>query len=173
MLAEGAGLLECTRRRGWALNTVKRYARAERVEELLRPPRYSACLVDLVRRRLAEKIPVTRILAEIREHGYTSRANLLVGYINQGRTDPERVAPAPRRLVAFWRSPNAGSVYAAHTPSTISAADPGSLVGLDGGRGAEQTRLSVKPAGNVPPGSAQEGEVGLRTINDRGCRWHS
>jgi hypothetical protein len=108
LLAEGAGLLECARRLGWALNTVKRYARAERVEEPLRPPRYGACLIDphrdLVRHRLGEKIPVTRILAEIREHGYTGSATLLVRYINQGRADPERIAPAPRRLVSWLMS---------------------------------------------------------------------
>ncbi|WP_218130523.1 transposase [Lentzea jiangxiensis] len=108
LLAEGAGLLECARRLGWALNTVKRYARAKRVEELLRPPRYGACLVDshrdLVRQRLAEKVPVTRILAEIREHGYTGSANLLVRYINQGRADPERIVPSPRRLVSWLMS---------------------------------------------------------------------
>lgn len=46
LLAEGTGLRECARRLGWAPNTVKRYARAERVQELLRPPRYGACLVD-------------------------------------------------------------------------------------------------------------------------------
>ena len=70
----------------------------------MRPPRYGACPVDshrdLVRQRLAEKVPVPRLLAEIREHGYTGSANLLVRYINQGRADPERVAPAPRRLVS-------------------------------------------------------------------------
>ena len=78
------------------------------MEDLLRPPRYGTCLVDphrdLVRQRLAEKMPVTRILAEIRGHGYTSSANLLVRYINQGRADPERVAPAPRRLVSWLMS---------------------------------------------------------------------
>jgi len=29
LLDQGAGLLECARRLGWALNTVKRYARAQ------------------------------------------------------------------------------------------------------------------------------------------------
>ena len=75
------------------------------MEALLRPPRYGACLVDahrdLVRRRLAEKVPVTRILAEIREQGYPGSANLLVRYINQGRADPERATPSPRRLVSW------------------------------------------------------------------------
>lgn len=69
----GVGLLETTRRLGWSLNTVKRYARAESVEQLLRPPRYGRCLVDpyrdLVRRRLSEQVPVTRILDEIRAAG--------------------------------------------------------------------------------------------------------
>ena len=108
LLDEGAGLLECTRRLGWALNTVKRYARASKVEELLRPPQYGRCLVDdyrdLVRRRLTEQVPVTRILAEIRQHGYTGSHNLLVRYINQGRADPDRATPSPRRLVSWLMS---------------------------------------------------------------------
>jgi transposase len=108
LLADGVGLLECARRLGWSLNTVKRYARAQKVEELLRPPRYGPCLLDahhdLIRRRLADKTPVTRILGEIREQGYTGSANLLVRYINQGRADPERVTPSPRRLVSWIMS---------------------------------------------------------------------
>lgn len=108
LLAQGVGLLECARRLGWSLNTVKRYACAGTSEELLRPPCYGACLVDphrdLVRQRLAQGVPVTRILAEIREDGYTGSANLLVRYINQGRADPERTAPSPRRLVSWIMS---------------------------------------------------------------------
>jgi transposase len=108
LLAQGVGLLECARRLGWALNTIKRYARAHKAEELLRPPRYGACLVDayreLVRQRLGENVPVTGILAEIREQGYTGSANLLVRYINQGRADPQRATPSPRRLVSWIMS---------------------------------------------------------------------
>ncbi len=108
LLNEGAGLLECARRLGWALNTVKRYARADSAQELLRPPQYGRCLVDgyrdLVQQRLAEQVPVTRILAEIRQHGYTGSHNLLVRYINQGRADPGRVTPSPRRLVSWLMS---------------------------------------------------------------------
>lgn len=108
LLDQGVGLLECARRLGWALNTIKRYARAQKAEELLRPPRHGPCLIDahrdLVRTRLAENIPVTRILAEIREHGYTGSANLLVRYINQGRADPQRATPSPRRLVSWIMS---------------------------------------------------------------------
>jgi hypothetical protein len=41
LLDQGVGLLECTRRLGWALNTVKRYARAATAEDLQRPPGYA------------------------------------------------------------------------------------------------------------------------------------
>jgi hypothetical protein len=75
LLDQGHGLLECARRLGWALNTVKRYARAVSAEDLKRPPRYRETLVDAfrdrLRRRRAEQpgVPVTRLLAEIRELG--------------------------------------------------------------------------------------------------------
>jgi transposase len=107
LLDQGVGLLDCARRLGWALNTVKRYARAATAEELRRPPRYRETLVDPYRdhlhRRLADQpdVAVTRLLAEIRELGYTGSANLLVRYLNQGRADAERPAPSPRRLVSW------------------------------------------------------------------------
>lgn len=44
---------------------------------------------------------VTRLLAEIRELGYTGSANLLVRYLNQGRGHAERACPSPRRLVSW------------------------------------------------------------------------
>jgi Transposase/zinc-finger of transposase IS204/IS1001/IS1096/IS1165 len=110
LLSQGVGLLECARRLGWALNTVKRYARAATAEQLQRPPRYGRTLVDSyrehLRRRLAAEpdVPATRLLAEIRELGYTGSANLLVRYLNQGRAQAERAAPPPRRLVGWIMS---------------------------------------------------------------------
>lgn len=107
LLGQGAGLLECARRLRWSLNTVKRYARAATAEELARPPRYGRTLVDPYRdhlraRRAAEPdVPVTRLFDEIRELDYTGSANLLVRYLNQGRADADRAAPAPRRLVSW------------------------------------------------------------------------
>ena len=107
LLDQGHGLLECARRLGWALNTVKRYAHAASAEMLKRPPRYRETLVDPyrdhLRRRRAEEpgVAVTRLLAEIRELGYTGSANLLVRYLDQGRADAIRTPPSPRRLVSW------------------------------------------------------------------------
>jgi transposase len=107
LLDQGVGLLECARRLGWALNTVKRYARAATADQLRRPPRYGRTLVDPyrdhLRNRLAAQpdVAVTRLLAEIRARGYTGSANLLVRYLNQGRAGTERAVPPPRRLVSW------------------------------------------------------------------------
>ena len=107
LLDQGVGLLECSRRLGWSLNTVKRYARAATAEHLQRPPRYGRTLVDPyrdhLRRRLAAEpgVAVTTLLAEIRELGYTGSANLLVRYLDQGRASTKRAVPAPRRLVSW------------------------------------------------------------------------
>lgn len=107
LLEQGVGLLECARRLGWSLNTVKRYARAGTAAELVRPPRYGTTLVDPyrdhLRRRLTTEpaVAVTRLLAEIRGLGYTGSANLLVRYLNQGRAEADRPVPPPRRLVSW------------------------------------------------------------------------
>lgn len=107
LLDQGLGLLDCARRLGWALNTVKRYARAATADELRRPPKYRQTLVDPyrehLRRRLAEEpgVAVTRLLAEIRDRGYTGSANLLVRYLNHGRATAQRTPPSPRRLVSW------------------------------------------------------------------------
>lgn len=107
LLAEGLGLMECRRRLGWSYNAVKRYAQAATAQELHRPPRYRATLVDPyrdhLRRRLIEQpsAPVTHLLDEIRALGYTGSANLLVRYINQGRLDQEHPPVKPRTLTSW------------------------------------------------------------------------
>ncbi|MEU7905368.1 ISL3 family transposase [Actinoplanes sp. NPDC049118] len=129
LLEQGVGLLECARRLGWALNTVKRYARATTAEQLQRPPRYREALVDAfrdhLRRRRADdpQVPVTRLLAEIREQGYTGSANLLVRYLNQGRAEAERTPPAPRRLVSWLmtRSENLPEHHRSHLQDLLAA----------------------------------------------------
>ena len=75
LTGKGTGLLECSRRLGLSLNTVKRYARAAEPERMIRAPRYRATMVDPYRdhlraRRAADPaVPVWQLLAEIREQG--------------------------------------------------------------------------------------------------------
>ncbi|MFH0241173.1 ISL3 family transposase [Streptomyces sp. HK10] len=96
LLGQGVGLLDCSRRLGLALNTVKRYARMPKPQTLRLTPAYRPTLVDPyrehLRRRRAEEpaVPVTHLLEEIRELGYTGSANLLVRYLNQGRAEGDR-----------------------------------------------------------------------------------
>lgn len=101
--SQGAGLLDCSRRLGLALNTVKRYDRAEEPERLRRAAQYRPALVDpyrdyLRKRRIEEPgVPVQQLLREIRERGYPGSSNLLVRYLNQGRADADRPHIAPRK----------------------------------------------------------------------------
>jgi transposase len=100
---KGIGLIECSRRLGLTLNTVKRYDRAGEPERLQRVPKYKPTLVDPyrdhLRKRRAEEpaVPVQQLLREIRELGYPGSSNLLVRYINQGRLDGDRPHLSPRR----------------------------------------------------------------------------
>ena len=101
--SRGAGLLDCSRRLGLSLNTVKRYDRASEPEQLQRVPKYRPTLVDpyrdYLRRRREEEpgVPVQQLLREIRERGFPGSSNLLVRYINQGRLDTEHPHIAPRK----------------------------------------------------------------------------
>jgi transposase len=104
LLDKGTGLLECSRRLNLSLNTIQRYARAAEPERTARAPRYRPTLVDPyrehLRRRRAEDpaVPVTRLLAEIRQLGYAGSMNLLRRYITQGRVEADRPHLAPRRV---------------------------------------------------------------------------
>ena len=104
LLDAGVGLLECARRLQLALNTVKRYARVPEPDRLVKAPQYRPTLVDPYRAHLRERraqdpaVPVTHLLREIRELGYTGSSNLLVRYINQGRVESDRRAVSPKRL---------------------------------------------------------------------------
>ncbi|MEV7238444.1 ISL3 family transposase [Streptomyces sp. NPDC051020] len=104
LLGKGVGLLECARRLGLALNTVKRYARTREPEAMRRAPRYRPTLVDPYRdhlrtRRTADPaVPVLQLFREIKELGYTGSLNLLYRYITQGRAEGDRPVITPRRL---------------------------------------------------------------------------
>lgn len=98
------GLRECARRLHLALNTVKRYARAEKPERMLRVPKYRPGLVDPYREHLRTRraeepgVPVSHLFEEIKTLGYEGCLNLLHKYINQGRADADRSHISPRRL---------------------------------------------------------------------------
>jgi transposase len=104
LLEKGVGLLECARRLQLALNTVQRYARAERPECMLRVPKYLASLVDPYREHLRKRrsedpgVPVQHLFEEIKALGFTGCLNLLHKYINQGSADADRSHISPRRL---------------------------------------------------------------------------
>jgi transposase len=104
ILGQGVGLLECARRLDLALNTVKRYARSPEPPADRTAPRYRPTLVDPYRDHLRQRrsddpaVPVTHLLHEIRELGYTGSANLLVRYLNQGRAEGNRPVTTPRHL---------------------------------------------------------------------------
>lgn len=103
LLERGVGLLDCSRRLNLSLNTIKRYARASEPQRLQRAPQYRPTLVDPYREHLRtrrEKDPgvaATRLLAEIRDLGYTGSQNLLVRYLNQGRHLDDHSHLSPRR----------------------------------------------------------------------------
>ncbi|WP_207947313.1 ISL3 family transposase [Actinomadura sp. 7K507] len=102
LLGQGVGLLDCARRVGLALNTVKRYARMPEPTTLRIAPIYRPTLVDPYREHLRARraadpaVPVTHLLQEIRELGYPGSANLLVRYLNQGRAEGDRPVTTPR-----------------------------------------------------------------------------
>lgn len=107
LLDQGIGLLACARHLGVSLNTVKRYARATEPDRMVHAPVYRSCLADPYRDHLRQRraddptVPVTHLLAEIREQGYTGSANLLVRYINQGRVEADHAALPPRKVAGL------------------------------------------------------------------------
>ncbi len=104
LLDQGVGLLECARRLQPALNTVKRYARADRPERMLRVPQYPAGLAAPYREHLRKRrtedpaVPVSHLFEEIKALGSTGCLNLLHKDINQGRADADRSHISARRL---------------------------------------------------------------------------
>jgi transposase len=126
--ARNVGLIDCARRLGLSLNTVKRYDRASEPERLQRVPKYRPTLVgpyrDYLRKRRAEEpgIPVQHLLREIRERGYQGSSNLLVRYINQGRLDGDRPHLSPRRATRILLT----------RPDRLTPGQQETLAGLEG-----------------------------------------
>jgi hypothetical protein len=105
--AKGVGLLECARRLNLSLNTVKRYDRAPEPEAMIHAPIYRPTLVDPYREHLRKRraedpaVPLTRLLAEITQLGYTGSANLLMRYIAQGRVEADHAALSPKKAAGL------------------------------------------------------------------------
>ena len=124
LLCKGVGLLDCARRLDLALNTVKRYARADRPERLQRAPQYRPTLVDPYRDHLRKRragdpaVPVQQLLREIRELGYQGSSNLLVRYINQGRAEGDRPHLSPRQAARILLTRVTGVPFAASSEFT-------------------------------------------------------
>ncbi|WP_106241684.1 transposase [Nonomuraea fuscirosea] len=95
------------RRLNLALNTVKKYARAPRFEQLIGGAKRDTTLVDPFRdhlrsRRAAEPgVPVQTLLKEIKSMGYQGGSTLLYRYLGQGRAEAAQPPPSARR-VAIW-----------------------------------------------------------------------
>jgi transposase len=129
--SKGTGLLECARRLGLSMNTVKRYDRATEPGRLQRVPKYRPTLVDpyrdYLRKRRAEEpgVPVRHLLREIRERGYQGSSNLLVRYINQGRLDGSQPHLSPRRAARLLLTrPGHPAAGQQETVSRVQAACP-------------------------------------------------
>jgi transposase len=155
--SQGAGLLDCSRRLGLALNTVKRYDKADKPGKLRRAAQYRPTLVDPYRdylrnRRAGEPgVPVQQLLREIRELGYPGSSNLLVRYINQGRTDAERPHIAPRKATQILLT-RPGNLADGHreTAARLSSACP-EMKAL--------ARLIASFAAMLDPDPANEGKL--------------
>jgi transcriptional regulator with XRE-family HTH domain len=108
--AQGVGLADCARRLGLAMNTVKRYDRAEAPEKLRRAAQYRPTMVDpyrdYLRKRRSEEpgVAVQQLLREIRDLGYPGSSNLLVRYLNQGRADAPRSHLSPLKAARLLLS---------------------------------------------------------------------
>jgi len=155
--SQGAGLLDCSRRLGLALNTVKRYDRAEEPERLRRAAQYRPTLVDpyrdyLRKRRIEEPgVPVQQLLREIRERGYPGSSNLLVRYLNQGRADADRPHIAPRKATQILLTrPDNLPAGQRKTAGRLSGACP---------EMAALSRLIGKFAAMLDPDPANEGKL--------------
>ena len=161
--SKGAGLLDCSRRLGLALNTVKRYDRIDAPERLRRAAQYRPTLVDpyrdYLRKRRTEEpgVPVQQLLREIRERGYPGSSNLLVRYINQGRADADRPHIAPRKATQILlTNPDNLADEQRETAGRLSGACP-EMTAL--------SRLIGSFAAMLDPDPANEGKL-LRWIAD-------
>lgn len=102
LLGQGLSERAVARHLGWSRNTVRRYARAARGQDMMKgPPRQRAGILDpyksYLERRWAEtggKITGHALLTEIRERGYRGGHTVLAVW-KQGQQGPDQPAPPP------------------------------------------------------------------------------
>ncbi len=110
LLDQGVGLLDCARRLGLALNTVKRYARASEPDQLRRPPYYRACLVAPFPRPLAAashrtaRCPGPSRVPRDQSARLHRRPEPAAQIPQPGRAESDRICPSPRRLTSWIMS---------------------------------------------------------------------
>ncbi|MFD5513660.1 ISL3 family transposase [Streptomyces sp. NPDC127051] len=81
LLDTGAGLLECSRRLGLSLNTVKRYARHAEPEHLVRAPQYRPTLVDPYRDHLRQRRQEDPAVPVVSDQVFPQGSRFCVGVI--------------------------------------------------------------------------------------------
>lgn len=113
LLAEGHSLREVTRQLGWSRNTVRRYANAERWENMVTPHRPRPSKLDPYRTYLNSqwrtgRTNVRHLYAEIAAMGYTGSYATTAAYLARFRpgapeksTVPRSVAPTVREVTGW------------------------------------------------------------------------
>lgn len=158
--AEGHSIREITRRLDLARGTVRRFARAGSIDELLAKPRAGRPSIlddhlDYLHQRLNDGITnATELFAEIRVRGYSGSATTLRTYLQPLRaaaTPPPAPAPAAEgppdhRLAAA--SPRHAAPRGPHGPRH----DPGCLPASErSGRPRQRVRGDTHPPARAPP----------------------
>ncbi|PZX36038.1 RHS repeat-associated protein [Streptomyces sp. DvalAA-21] len=115
-----------------------------------RAPRYKPTLVDPYRDHLRQRraenpaVPVTHLLREIKELGYTGSANLLVRYLTQGRAEGNRPVTTPQRFARLLLTHQDTTATTCPTSPTYAYDDASQLISKSG----STTGWSYDTAGN-------------------------
>ncbi|MDF5757322.1 ISL3 family transposase [Spongiactinospora sp. TRM90649] len=155
LLGQGLANNEIAHRLNLALNTVKKYARAPRGEQLIGGTKRGTTLVDPFRdhlrsRRAAEPgVTVWTLLREIKSMGYRGGSTLLYRYLGQGRAEDAQPPPSPRRIAIWIMTDPAHLNPGRGTPARSAEQLPGAEAGR---RARTHLRRPAHPAPGTPAG---------------------
>ena len=170
LLGQGLGLLDCARRLGWALNTVKRYARAATAEQLQRPPRYGRTMVDPYREHLRQRLAAEPNVAVTRKCRRGLQADAVV-HVPVGGGAGRPGAQCRARLVVGQPGggvgagrPSCGSrcCHAAYLGTTLGAPSKGHEGERPGGREALPSERKHVRSHQTPPDTTRSREAEWR-----------